>query len=355
MHSDSNNNNTYLVIMAGGIGSRFWPMSTPSRPKQFHDILGTGRTLFQSTVDRFRDLVPIENIYVVTADKYAGLVADQEPGIPSENILREPMLRNTAPCIAFAAYAIQAKNPDASMIVTPADHFVARESDFKKIVTSALTWLSSNDEALMTMGIAPDRPETGYGYIQTDGFKENDIVPVKQFREKPDLATALTYLKSGDYLWNSGIFLWKIKTIVQSFEEYLPEIHAIFSGKKVHEMKGQELFDTYEHSPNISIDYGVLERANNIYVVKADCGWSDLGTWGSLWQQENHDANGNSMVPGKTHLYDTKDCVIRVPADKEIIIEGLTNFIIVDDPDHLLIFRKDNEQLIGTYSKKLKD
>ena len=355
MHSDINSSHIYLVVMAGGIGSRFWPVSTPEHPKQFHDILGTGQTLFQQTVDRFKSLVPIENVYVVTSGEYASLVSEQEPGIPVANILSEPMRRNTAPCIAYAAYTIRERDPDAMMIVTPADHFVSNTDDFRNIISNALQWLNHNNQALMTLGITPDRPETGYGYIQTGGFGEQNVIPVQQFREKPDEQTAVKYVASGDFLWNSGIFLWKAEAIIDAFQQHLTEVHTLFESLNVKETSEDELRNTYEKSPNISIDYGILERASNIYVARADCGWSDLGTWGSLWQQEEHDTHGNSRTPEQTHVYDTENCVIRVPANKQVIIEGLDDYIVVDDEKHLLIFRKANEQLIGTYSKKLSE
>ncbi len=341
--------------MAGGIGSRFWPMSTPDHPKQFHDILGTGRTLFQATADRFRDLVPAENVYVVTSEKYTDLVREQEPDIPPENILAEPMRRNTAPCIAYAAHEINEKDPEGMMIVSPADHFVSRPDDFLRIISQSLRWLTSHEDALLTLGITPDRPETGYGYIQTSGFDGDEIVPVKQFREKPDVQTAVKYVTSGEYLWNAGIFLWKTSTIIDAFGKYLPGLHTLFANLYVNSHKDKALQQTYEQAPNISIDYGILEQANNIFVARADCGWSDLGTWGSLWQQEKKDQHGNSLVPSNTRLYDTSDCLIRVPMDKQVIIEGMEEYIIVDDNRHLLIFRRKNEQLIGTYSKEISE
>lgn len=353
MLSDIPQQHIHLVIMAGGIGSRFWPLSTPEHPKQFHDILGTGRTLFQATTDRFRNLVPVRNMYVVTSSEYSGLVREQESEIPEENILGEPMRRNTATCIAYAAHVIVEKDPDAWMIVSPADHFVKNSSNFEQIIGQALSWLKNQEDTLMTLGITPDRPETGYGYIQTDGFNGKDIVPVREFREKPDAETAIRYVTSGDYLWNSGIFLWKASSIISAFQRHMPELHALFSGEDVNCSEADELRRLYEKAPNISIDYGILEKAKNIYVARADCGWSDLGTWGSLWQQESKDDSGNSLTPAQTNLYDTRECLIRVPADKQVIIEGLEDYIIVDDNKHLLIFRKQNEQLIGTYSKEI--
>jgi mannose-1-phosphate guanylyltransferase len=354
MHSEINKQDIYLVIMAGGIGSRFWPISTPDCPKQFQDVLGIGRTLFQDTLHRFKDIVPMNNVLVVTSQQYAGFVQEQEPEIPDNNILGEPFRRNTAPCLAYAAYTIQKRNPNACMIVTPSDHYVSQTNTFQEIIRRGLTWLKSEgQDALMTMGIKPDRPETGYGYIQTSGFKDQDIVPVLQFKEKPDVHTAIEYIQSGEYLWNSGIFMWKNSSIIKAFEKHLPTVHSLFSQLKPDHDSINHLNDTYEKSPDISIDYGILERADNIFVISAECGWSDLGTWGSLWQQERHDDSGNSLTSGKTRLYNTKNCVIRIPSGKEVIIEGLEDFIVVDDEKHLLIFRKENEQLIGTYSKQL--
>lgn len=353
MHSNNLMENNFLIVMAGGIGSRFWPLSTPHNPKQFQDVLGSGKTLFQETVDRFSHVVPLENVLVVTAAQYAIYVREQLPGIPEENILSEPMRRNTAPCVAYAAYTIQRRNPRAQMIVTPADHYVRQVSSFQKIIQQGLDWLLDNPQKLLTLGISPDRPETGYGYIQTNGFLNNEVVPVLQFREKPDVDTAIQYLQSGEYLWNSGIFMWHVNAIIDAFRQFLPEVHTLFSNLAESASAADELIDTYEKSPDISIDYGILERAGNIYVLSAECGWSDLGTWGSLWQQEKHDEFGNSQTSPNTRLYESRNCIIRVPSKKQVVIEGLEDFIVVDDDDHLLIFRKENEQLIGTYSKKI--
>jgi mannose-1-phosphate guanylyltransferase len=353
MHSNYTMENNFLIVMAGGIGSRFWPLSTPDNPKQFQDILGSGKTLFQETVERFSHVVPLKNVLVVTAAQYASYVREQLPGIPEENILSEPVRRNTAPCVAYAAYTIKRRNSHAQMIVTPSDHYVGQVSTFQDIIQHGLDWLHDNPQKLLTLGITPDRPETGYGYIQTGGFLRNEIVPVLQFKEKPDLHTAIEYLQSGDYLWNSGIFLWHVDAIIDAFSRFLPEVDSLFSNLARSSSGTAEVINTYEKSPDISIDYGILERAGNIYVLSAECGWSDLGTWGSLWQQEIHDDYGNSQTPPNTRLYESRNCVIRVPAKKQVVIEGLEDFIVVDDNEHLLIFRKENEQLIGTYSKKI--
>lgn len=343
----------YLVIMAGGVGSRFWPMSTFERPKQFIDVLGIGKTLFQDTIERFSDFCAPGNIFVVTSEEYSPIIREQAPQIPEGNILSEPMRRNTAPCIAYASYKIKELNPNAVVIVSPADHFVRDTQAFGKVIATAADWLEKKS-GILTLGIKPTRPETGYGYIHFSADSEDtEVVPVIEFKEKPDEVTAKKYLDSGHYWWNSGIFAWKIQTIIDAFRAHLPVVDQLFDQIDRRVTCKEDLESIYEQAPEISIDYGILEHASNIHVISADCGWSDLGTWNSLWLQENHDTFGNSLLPGKTDVYNSRNCIIRVQPNKEIIIDGLEDYIVVDDPDHLLICPKSNEQNIGKYSKKL--
>lgn len=347
-----NKQHTYLVVMAGGIGSRFWPMSTPERPKQFHDVLKKGATLFKDTVSRFSELIDPQNVYVVTSLSYVNFIQEQMPEIPLENILAEPCRRNTAPCVAFAAFKIHQKDPDAVIVVTPADHYVRDVNGFVKVVSDGLNWLSENNSSLLTLGIKPDKPETGYGYIEVEEFDDEKAMPVKSFKEKPDFRTAITYLEAGNFFWNSGIFIWHANTILNSYKEHLPEVYSLFNDYFKASSRA-DLENTYAKSPAISIDYGILEKADNIFVIAVNCGWSDLGTWSALWEMEEHDQNGNSLTNGNIQLYSTNNTIVRIPDDKQAIIKGLDNYIIVLDDKNLLIFNKDDEQKIGDYSKKL--
>jgi len=350
---------TYCVIMAGGIGSRFWPMSRSSNPKQFHDILGTGNTLIQQTFERFLNICPKENIYVVTSSQYKALVQEQLEGIPEENILLEPSRRNTAPCLAYAAHKISLKAPEARMIVAPADHLVLKEISFVETIKKAIQQ-AVESEGLVTLGIKPSRPDTGYGYIQfedDDNVSDPDIKKVKTFTEKPDLELARTFLKSGDFYWNSGIFIWTVPTILAAFQAYLPEINDQFL-----EVKDQ--FDTDKESAaiekvyavceSISIDYGIMEKAKKVYVVLSDFGWSDLGTWGSLFAQLKKDKNNNAIVGKNVQLANSSDNMISVPEDKLVIVNGLENYILVDTADALLVCPKADEQRIKQIVTDLK-
>jgi len=349
----------YCVIMAGGIGSRFWPMSRKSNPKQFHDILGTGSTLIQQTFERFLHICPIENIYVVTSSIYESLVLEQLDGIRKENVLLEPSRRNTAPCIAYASHKIKMRNPNAVMIVAPSDHLVLKEAAFTETVKTAIDQ-AVNNQQLVTLGIKPSRPDTGYGYIQFEDDLESahpDIKKVKTFTEKPDLELARTFIKSGDFYWNSGIFIWSAKTILEAFRTFLPEVNDLFTEalpmfNTADELKA--IGNVYAMCESISIDYGVMEKAKNVNVVLSDFGWSDLGTWGSLFAQLKKDSENNAVIGKHVVLYNSADNMISAPKEKLVVVDGLDEFIVIDTPDALLICPKSNEQKIKQIVNDLK-
>ena len=339
-------------VVSGGIGARFWPMSRSSHPKQFIDILGTGKTLIQQTFERLTKLCPPENILVVTNGIYKELVLGQLPDISEEQILCEPMRRNTAPCIAYANYKIMQKNPDACVVVAPSDHIILKEEEFIRTLQSTLKAASENDW-LLTLGITPSRPDTGYGYIQytdeTIYSGDEKIKKVKTFTEKPNLELAETFLQSGDFLWNSGIFIWSLKSIMESFKENLPEVDELFEkGIGTYNTPEEENFinQTYSVCRNISIDYGVMEKAGNVYVRISDFGWSDLGTWGSLHDIREKDDMQNAVTGKNVMLYNTEDCIINVPRDKLVVINGISDCIIVEEEGALLICKKSDEQQI---------
>lgn len=357
------NNNNYIVIMAGGVGSRFWPMSTEEKPKQFLDVLGIGKTLLQQTVDRFKTVAPAENILIVTSAKYKTLVAEQCPELLESNILLEPCMRNTAPCIAYAAYKIKGLNPDANMVVAPSDHLITNEAEFIRIIENGLEF-TANNNTLLTLGIKPHRPETGYGYIQANrplseaevnnGISTtlNDPLKVAAFKEKPDLATAKSYLEAGNFFWNSGIFLWSLKSILKAFENDLSEVASLFAkGESVYNTNKEQAFidEMFPTCMNISIDYGVMEKADNIYVLPADFGWSDLGTWGSLWEKRERNELGNTVVGEEVHVFESSNCIVNMPKDKKVVIQGLDDYIVVEDNDVLLICKKEEEQRIKEF------
>ncbi len=351
-------NNTYVVIMAGGIGSRFWPMSRTQRPKQFLDILGTGRTLIQLTYDRFSKLCPPENMLIVSNRDYKGLIMEQLPDIPEQNILLEPMRRNTAPCIAYANIKIELACPDANIIVTPADHIVLNETKFVSDMQLGLDFIKQND-ALLTLGITPSRPETGYGYIQIDkdGEKHGEIQQVKTFTEKPNHEMAKVFLESGEFFWNSGMFLWSLKTINAAFDAFLPNVMALFrkDTSALNTPKEDAYIDeTYANCQNISIDYGVMEHAKNVHVLCTEFGWSDLGTWGSLHDNSPSDESENTIQAKKILTYDTKDSLIRIEGDKLAVVQGLEDYIVVDSGDVLLICKKHDEQKIKQFVNDIK-
>jgi len=349
-----NTNNTYVIIMAGGVGSRFWPYSRKSHPKQFLDVLGVGKSLLQLTYHRFLKLCPSENIYIVSNDAYLGLIQEQLPDLTDDQILLEPNRRNTAPCIAYASYKIASKNPDAITVVTPADHAVFMEDEFVKSCETAIDFVKS-DNQLVTIGIKPSRPETGYGYIQ---FKESDepVKKVKTFTEKPQLELAKTFLESGDFVWNAGIFIWKASTIIQSFEQFLPEIaetFSIISDQYYTDQEKDKIAWAYARTKAISIDYGVMEKADNVFVVLGDFGWSDLGSWSSLHEYHDKDDNGN-VIDGNAMLYESNECIIRSPENKLVVVQGLENYLVADCEDVLMICNKDDEKKIRSIVNDVK-
>jgi mannose-1-phosphate guanylyltransferase len=343
--------------MAGGIGSRFWPLSRTRKPKQFLDILGTGRSLIQQTFDRFSKILPKENILIVSNEEYGDIILQQLPEISREQVLLEPMRRNTAPCIAYANYKIREIEPEANIVVAPSDHLIMKEQDFLEVVKKGLDFVEKN-EALLTLGIQPSRPETGYGYIQINGQKESEIIvneslrKVKTFTEKPDLKMAKVFLESGDFFWNSGIFFWSLDSITQAFENYLSDVDGLFKeGTGIYNTDGEHDFiaTTYPKCKNISIDYGIMEKAENVYVLCADFGWSDLGTWGSLYDMSHKDKTGNAIQGKNVFSYDNKNCIVNLPHDKLAVIQGLDDYIIVDSDNILLICRKEDEQEIKQF------
>src|ERR1700744_1373842 len=342
------NKNYYAIIMAGGIGSRFWPISRTSHPKQFIDILGTGKTLIQNTYDRFLKICPKENIYVVTNDIYTGIVKKQLPDMGDHQILTEPVMRNTAPCVAYGSFKIENLNPDAAIVVAPSDHLILDEATFISTIEKSLEVASKND-CLITLGIKPSRPDTGYGYIQfTDSVIDGDFHKVKTFTEKPTLEIAKTFLQSGDFLWNAGIFVWSAKAIVEAFSNYLPEMHEIFAEARSHyntDTERSHVNQAYMQCTNISIDYGIMEKADNVYVLPSEFGWSDLGTWASIYELSDKDYVGNAVIPSeKVIMYDSSNCMVNVPGEKLVILSGLHDYIVVESNNSLLICPRDQEQ-----------
>ncbi len=335
----------YVVIMAGGIGSRFWPYSRYNRPKQFLDILGTGRTLLQMTYDRFVKLSDKTRFYVITYRKYYKLVEEQLPDIPKDQILIEPLRRNTATCVAYASYRILKKHPSAKVIVTPADHLIIQEGNFYSTMAIAIE-AADQDDRLITLGIRPNRPETGYGYIQYISNHGNPVKKVKTFTEKPNVKLAKAFIESGDFVWNSGMFVWKVKSIVKAFEKYMPDISEVFEEGMVHYNKPQEeafIKKAYSLVKNISIDYGIMEKADEVYTVLGEFGWSDLGSWFSLHEIQNRDEN-NNVVEANAILYDTKNSFIKVSSQKLVVVEGLDNYLVNESENVLLICKLDGEK-----------
>ncbi len=351
------NKNNYVAIMAGGIGSRFWPVSRVDLPKQFLDILNTGKTLIQSTFERFAQFIPIENIYIVTSYQYKEITRKQLPDLPEENIVCEPSRKNTAPCVAYISYKIQQLNDNANLICAPADHLILDDVAFIKISLEALEFTEKNN-ALLTLGIKPFQPNTGYGYIQYEQHAVNDnIYKVKTFTEKPDLELAKTFIASGDFLWNAGIFVWKTKSIISAFEKYLPEMHELFDGAKNamnSEMENEAIEVIYPLCVNISIDYGILEKAENVYVIPSSFGWSDLGTWGSAYENLEKDYHENAVAGDNIILFDSSKNIVHTTGDKLTLLQGLDNFIVVDTPDALLVCKKENEQNIKEYLAEIR-
>ena len=353
------NNNNYAVIMAGGIGSRFWPISKESRPKQFIDILGIGETLIQQTFRRLSKVCPKENILIVTNKNYKKLCLEQLENIDENNILCEPTMRNTAPCIAYAAFKIYSKNPDANMIVAPSDHLITNEDEFVKVVNDGMSMTAKHD-ILLTIGIQPSRPDTGYGYIQFNNSKleSNTIIKkVKTFTEKPNQELALQFLDSGDFLWNSGIFIWSAETIIKSFRKHLRNIYDIFEeGNSFYNTKKENSYidRIFPACKNISIDYGVMEKSDAVYVFPADLGWSDLGTWSSLYTYLDLDKNQNAVQGNNVFLYDSGDNIVKMSNEKLVVLQGLNGYIIVENDGILLVCKKEDEQQIKKFASDVK-
>ncbi len=345
----------HLVIMAGGVGSRFWPMSTVERPKQFIDVLGVGRTLIQMTADRFKGICPPENIWVVTNKRYADIVKEQLPEMLPENILLEPCRRNTAPCIAYVSWRIKLKDPKANIVVTPSDHLVVNIPEFQRVINESLHFTAESD-SIVTLGMKATRPETGYGYIQADlssnTLRNKEIYRVDAFHEKPDLTTATRYLSESNFFWNAGIFIWNVETIVNALRIYAPRINNIFERmqKVLGTSQEQETIDkSYPDCDNISIDYAVMEKAEEIFVYPADFGWSDLGTWTSLLMQTKRDLNGNGVIAPNVKTYETHNCIIHATGEKQVIIQGLEDYIVAEHDGRLLVCKLSEEQRIRNF------
>lgn len=350
----------YAIIMAGGVGTRFWPMSTTQHPKQFLDILGNGQTLLQQTYKRLIKVCPAENVFVVTSNIYEQLVKEQLPDLLHENILCEPARKNTAPCIAYASYKIHKRDPKAITVVAPSDHLVKKEETFVKAIKSCFEKAESAD-CLITLGIKPTRPDTGYGYIQfiKSDVEEKDkrINKVKTFTEKPDHQMATFFMDSGDFLWNSGIFIWSTKSIIKAMEKHDPELANLFKeGIEFYNTPKEKEFITraYNTCKNISIDYSVMEKAENVYVRSSIFGWSDLGTWGSLYTHIEHDANRNALVGKNIITYDCNNCIVQVPKDKLVVLQGLEDYIVVESEGVLMICKKQDEQQIRNFVNDVK-
>ena len=349
--------NNHLVIMAGGVGSRFWPMSTPEYPKQFIDVIGCGRTFIQLTFDRFKGVVNPENVWVVTSEKYASIVKEQLPEIPVENILLEPCRRNTAPCIAYVSWRIKSKDPKANIVVSPSDHIVMNPEEFRRVISEALDFTSESD-SIVTLGMSPTRPETGYGYIQADlstpSPRNKSIYRVDSFREKPNLETAKEYVKKNEYFWNSGIFVWSVKTIVNALRIYQPSIADIFEGIQPYygTDKEQEVInEKFPQCDNISIDYAVMEKAEEIFVMPADFGWSDVGTWGSLLTLAEKDSDGNAVIGSNVKLFESKNNIIHTSEERKVVVQGLDGYIVAEKDNTLLICKLEEEQRIKIFSE----
>ena len=347
--------NNHLVIMAGGVGSRFWPMSTAEKPKQFIDVLGVGKTLIQLTVERFGNLVTPENIWVVTNQKYAPIVEEQLPNIPKSNILCEPCRRNTAPCIAYVSWRIKSNDPKANIVVTPSDHIVTDITEFQRVIKDCMRFTSETD-AIVTLGMKPNRPETGYGYIQADlstsSLRNKEIYRVDSFREKPDLKTAEEYIKKNYYFWNAGIFIWNVNTIVNAFRIYQPTMAKIFESMLpiYGTEKEQAIIDErFPECENISVDYAIMEKAEEIFVCPADFGWSDLGTCRSLHGQSKKDLYGNATIGQDISLIESHNCIVHTTQEKKVVIQGLDGYIIAEKDDTLLICKLSEEQRIKQF------
>lgn len=348
--------NNHLVIMAGGVGSRFWPMSTTEKPKQFIDVLGIGKSLLQLTVERFKSICDSDNVWIVTNKDYVNIVKEQLPEVPEGNILCEPCRRNTAPCIAYVSWKIKSRNPKANIVVSPSDHIVMNETEFNRVIKDCMKFTSDTD-AIVTLGMKPSRPETGYGYIQADlaspSLRNKEIFRVDSFREKPDLETANQYIKKNNYFWNAGIFIWNVNTIVNAFRIYQPAIAKIFESLTPiygTEKEQDEINEKFPMCENISVDYAIMEKAEEIFVCPADFGWSDLGTWGSLLVQTKKDLYGNSCIGNNINVFETSNCMIHTTQEKKVVIQGLDGYIVAENDNTLLICKLSEEQRIKQFS-----
>lgn len=351
------NKNNYVAIMAGGIGSRFWPASRVNRPKQFLDIMGTGKSLIQQTCDRFLKLCPQENIFIVTNSIYKELVKEHLPFITDNQILCEPSRNNTAPCVAYAALKLSALNPEANLVVAPSDHIILKEDAFINALEQGLDFTSKHD-ALLTLGISPTRPDTGYGYINFASDDQDGVHKVERFTEKPDFDTAKSFVTSGSYLWNAGIFLWRVSSLLKAFQKNAPEIYNILAaGHEYYNTDQEQAFinKAYPTTPSISIDYAIMEKADNVYTIPSEFGWSDLGTWASLHAESDKDEHGNSTNSENALFFECKDNMIRLPNNKLAVVNGLEDYIIVDEDDVLLIFPKAKEQEIKQITGLIKE
>ncbi len=350
------NNNKYCVIMAGGIGTRFWPISRKTTPKQFLDILGNGKSLIRSTYERFANIIEKENFLVITNEAYKELVLRELPELGEHQILCEPFGRNTAPCIAYAAFHLKALNPDAEMIVTPSDHIITNEMHFCEVMLQALDFIGEVNDAMVTIGLQPTRPDTGYGYIQISENRGHKLYKVKTFTEKPKAELAEIFVRSGEFFWNSGIFIWKAQTILDAMRLHVPDIYELFSSVENSFNTPREqvaVRNIYTECRAISIDFGVMERSENVYVRCSDFGWSDIGTWGSLYQQLDKDENANTVAKN-IHMFDTRNCMVKMPKGKVAVIDGLDDYIVVDTDDALLICPRKHEQNIVKYIENIK-
>ncbi len=352
-----NSKNTYGLIMAGGVGSRFWPLSTSENPKQFLDVLGIGKSLLRLTFERLQKFIPAEHIYILTNTSYEALVLEQLPELTSSQVLCEPERKNTAPCIAYAAAKIHALDPDATLLISPADHLIINEARFEEIIRTA--WQTAQDGKLVTLGIEPTRPDTGYGYIEfekTEQTQKGSACPVLQFREKPNLATAQAFLDAGNFFWNAGIFVWKSAVILEALAQYQSDIYQIFSAQPEVYGSAQEiafLKDAFSACPDISIDFAVMEKAQNVSMVLADFDWSDLGTWGSLTTHLDKDTQQNSIIGQNVYAFDSENCLINVPHNKTVLLDGLQDYIVIDTADKLMVLRLSNEQKLKEYLKAM--
>ncbi len=351
------NKHSYAAILAGGIGSRFWPKSRTGHPKQFLDLLNTGKTLIQSTYERYQSFLPKENIFIITVEEYVDIVKEQLPGVNHANILAEPSRKNTAPCIAYIAFKLMQLDPEASLIVAPSDHLILDVPEFVRVTTEALDFVQ-HLKAFVTLGIKPTYPNTGYGYIQHEILAAADnIYKVKTFTEKPNIELARTFMASGDFLWNAGIFIWQVKYIIKAFEQYHPETYDAFAAEESHFNTPEEqnaLQRIYPLCTNISIDYAIMEHVKNVYVIPSSFGWSDLGTWNSAYDILEKDYLGNAVSGNNVMVIDATKCMVSAPHEKLLLLQGLDDFIVVDTPDVLLICKKDNEQKVKEYVAEVK-